>query len=453
MQLDSTTIISSLAIIGLVLALIAFNNRGNARNCKTWLDYAAMSLELLAGAMAIYWAVTNGQGLLTWIFAIGFIGLAVAKASVVPAVGKALSDANYPALAFGVISLFGAYAIVYFAGSFHGGIESAGKAAAEAQASAPIKAIDAQLEVARDKLNGLSGFADSAKASAESARAQQLQTELDAAETALSRCPANYLTKCINPTQAKIDNLRSQLNGLTYHTGNSDYSGTKQLIADLEKQRADLLAGGVTSESGLGADDRMIAWLLNIPESEARHLKWLVFVLAFDVLSLLFRMTGELVSKGLPETKRLTRQFAVLVEAGHSPMVAGNLLGGSTGLQTAQLVGAEVSYAHDASGQNQLEQTDTNSGNSTDEQPRLDNDEQLYREWLEQVKSGSIKCTRNDGKQFISDRMTKGKQSKTITPMQMQAIHKRWCEQATSDGVLRPLGGIGRASHELIKQG
>ena len=283
---DSGTLITSLGIVALFLALIAYQQRGHVNQARSWLGYSALTLELLAGSMAIYWSVQQGSGLLTWIFVLGFVGLAVAKATVVSAVSKAFTDANHPALLFGLTSLLGAYAIVYFAGSFHGGIESAGKAAQEATASAPIRAVDAQLESARAKLTGLSNYADGNKAASESAKAKQIEGQLNAARTALSRCPANYLTKCINPTQAKIDALQSQLNALSYYSGNQNYSGTKQLIADLETQRADLLTGGnIASESGHGADDRMIAWLLNIPEERARDLKWLIFVLAFDILS------------------------------------------------------------------------------------------------------------------------------------------------------------------------
>lgn len=329
--LDTTTLISTLGIVALLLALMAYQSRGHASQSRSWLGWSALTLELLAGSMAIYWSVQQGSGLLTGIFVVGFIGLALAKASIVAAVSKAYEESNHSALFFGVVSLLGAYAVVYFAGSFHGGIESAGKAAQEATASAPIRAIDAQLETARDKLTSLSGYADSSKAATESSKAKQLQSRLNAANQALSRCPANYLTKCINPNQAKVDDLQNQLSALTYYSGNQDYSGTKQLIADLETQRAEMLSGGsMASESGHGADDRMIAWLLNMPEEQARDLKWLIFVLAFDVLSLLFRLTGEFVSRGIPETKQITRQLAVLIESGISlPNAAMMLAGGS----------------------------------------------------------------------------------------------------------------------------
>ena len=444
---SSETLIATLGIIALFLALVAYQQRGHADQSRSWLGYSALTLELLAGSMAIYWSVKNGSGLLTWIFVLGFVGLAVAKASIVPAVSKAFTDDNRPALFFGVISLLGAYSVVYFAGSFHGGIESAGKAAQEATASAPIRALDAQLEAAREKLTSLANYSDANKAAAESTKASSLNAQLAGARVALSRCPTNYLTKCINPNQQKIDSLQSQLSALTYYSGNQSYSGTKQLIADLETQRAELLTGGnIASESGHGADDKMIAWLLNIPEEKARDLKWLIFVLAFDILSLLFRFTGEFVSRGIPETRLISRQLELLLKSGHSLPDAALMLSGQTGLISGSLTSENPRKQPDASGPNQFKNNHSSESRKT---PLLDNDEQLYSEWLHQVQNKIIKCTRNDGKAFISDRLTKGKQSKTITPMEIQDTHRSWVNRAEKEGILKPLGGIGKASHIL----
>lgn len=438
---SSESLIVSLGIIALFFALIAYQQRGHVNQSRSWLGYSALTLELLAGSMAIYWSVKNGSGLLTWIFVLGFVGLAVAKASIIPAVSKAFTDQNRPALLFGVISLLGAYSVVYFAGSFHGGIEGAGKAAQEAAASAPIRAIDSQLEAARDKLTGLSAYADGSKASKESATAAALNTQLSSARTALSRCPANYLTKCINPNQLKIDELQSQLSALTYYAGYQNYSGTKQLIADLETQRSELLtSGNIASESGHGADDRMVAWLLNVSEERARDLKWLIFVLAFDILSLLFRLTGEFIAQGIPETRLLARQLMVLLESGYTLPNAALMLAGQSGLNSGSLT-SDAGFTREVS-------DDTSSGATN--QATLDNENDLYLKWIGEVKSGSIKCTQNDAKRFISSNMAKGRKSQTITPAGMIEVHKRWLDQATNEGVLKPLGGVGKPSHVLV---
>ena len=443
---SSESLIVSLGIIALFLSLIAYQQRGHVNQSRSWLGYSAMTLELLAGSMAIYWSVKNGSGLLTWIFVFGFVGLAVAKATIVPAVSKAFTDRNRPALLFGVISLLGAYSVVYFAGSFHGGIEGSGKAAQEATASAPIRALDSQLGAARDKLSGLSNYAGSSKAAKENAAAKALDIKLANARTALSRCPTNYLTKCINPNQRKIDNLQNQLATLTYHTGNQHYSGTQQLIADLETQRASLLTGGnIASESGHGADDRMIAWLLNVSEERARDLKWLIFVLAFDILSLLFRLTGEFIVRGVPETKLLTRQLAVLLESGYSLPNAAAMLASASGFNTA---------LPDPNLTRQNSEIDCTRAveNHFPGDPQntvLANDNALYFDWKAQVKTGDIKCTQKDAKRFISRNLAMGGKSQTITPQGMIEVHKRWLDQATQEGLLKPLGGAGKPSHIL----
>ena len=443
---SSESLIVSLGIIALFLSLIAYQQRGHVNQSRSWLGYSAMTLELLAGSMAIYWSVKNGSGLLTWIFVFGFVGLAVAKATIVPAVSKAFTDCNRPALLFGIISLLGAYSVVYFAGSFHGGIEGAGKAAQEATASAPIRALDSQLEAARDKLSGLSNYADSSKAAKESATAKALALKLSNARTALSRCPANYLTKCINPNQRKIDDLQNQLATLTYHTGNQQYSGIQQLIADLETQRSELLTGGnIASESGHGADDRMIAWLLNVSEERARDLKWLIFVLAFDILSLLFRLTGEFIVRGVPETKLLTRQLAVLLESGYSLPNAAAMLAGTSGFNAALPDSNLTSQNSEIDCTRAVE----NHSPADPETAVLENDNALYFDWKEQVKAGDIKCTQKDAKRFISRNLATGGKSQTITPQGMIEVHKRWLEKATSEGVLKPLGGVGKPSHIL----
>lgn len=185
--MNSETLLATLGTVAIGFVLIAWQTKGNRHQTRSWLGWAALTLELLAGSMAVYWAASNGEGLLTWVFIGGFVGLAMAKATIVSAVVTAFEKHLYPALAIGVITLLGAYTIVYFAGSFHGGMESAGRAAQEAEASAPIRAIDAQLTAARDKLTGLSGFADGARASKEGAQAKQLQNELRAAQSDLSR--------------------------------------------------------------------------------------------------------------------------------------------------------------------------------------------------------------------------------------------------------------------------
>ena len=459
MDFSNENLLATSGIIALLCALVAWQQRGSANQVSVWLGWSALSLEMLAGAMAIYWSVQNGIGLLSFIFVFGFVGLAMSKATIVTALAKALNDTNYAALVVSIITLLGAYSIVYLAGSFHGGIESASKAATEATASAPIRALDAQLAAARDKQSGLAAFADSGRAASEAVKATQLNSQLTAARTALSRCPANYLTKCIRPNQAKIDRLESQLSGLTYYSGNTEYSGTKQLIADLESQRAALLSGGgIANESGHGADDAMIAWILNVSVEKARDLKWLIFVLAFDILSLLFRLSGELVSKGLPSSRLLTRQFKVLLDGGHDPMQAAHMLAAVQGIKTLphEVQENRVSgHSADTDNTTPLPPEDNNSEALTDttrgrSKAITEDLEQHYQEWAELVKSGQMKCSQDPAKKFILNRLSRGRKKHAITPLGAVEIHKEWLVRGEVDGYLKPYVGKLNKSHELV---
>lgn len=443
MEVTNESLITTLGALALIFALVAYQKRSSVKQSKEWLGYSAIALELLAGTMAIFWAVTNGSGLLTWFFVFGVVGLAVAKATIVPAVSKAHEDNNTVGLSLGVLSLIGAYGVIYLAGSFHGSIEGAGRAAQEANESSSVRAIDAQLAVERDKLSNLSQYADSSKAAAEGKQAKYLQGRIAATEIAMNKCPPTYLTNCINPKQEKIDSLQLQLRGLTYYTNNQSYSGTKQLIADLEKQREQALKGGAITESGLGAEDKMIAWVLDITEEKARDIKWLVFVLAFDILSLLFRLTGEFVDRKLAANKQLTKQFSTLLETGLSMNEVATMLAGSNQFQ---------GHINDSNLTSPKDITREPSQVVSSEAPNkliLHNENELYQKWINKVVSSEINCTQNPAKRFISANMTKGNKHETLTPQGMIEVHKRWLERATKEGYLKPLGGAGKASHQL----
>ena len=45
---NSETLIATLGIIALLLALIAYQQRGHADQSRSWLGYSALTLELLA---------------------------------------------------------------------------------------------------------------------------------------------------------------------------------------------------------------------------------------------------------------------------------------------------------------------------------------------------------------------------------------------------------------------
>ncbi|MGB1011905.1 MAG: hypothetical protein ACPGVP_19485, partial [Thiolinea sp.] len=427
---------------------------------------------------------------------------------IVSAVVTAYEKGLYPALLVGVLTLLGAYTIVYFAGSFHGGMESAGKAAQEAEASAPIRAIDAQLEAAREKLNSLSGFADSNKASQEAKQSEQLRSELRDAQAALSRCPTDYITKCINPAQKRIQALRQQLSGFTYHTGNQSYTGTKTLIAELETKRAELLqTGSIKTASGSGADDAMVAWILGTTLEEARHLKWLVFVLAFDVLSLMFRLTGDMVSVNQTDSRLIANRLVVLLDSGLSVHEAGNLLANNsppllsdkTNAVSTETLPSEQPAKTQATGfidtnelgrnavstwNAELSKTGINApsdpamnqsadkmqidrilqrGQSVqDSSEKASTDrvhtvpdtfkqfaDDLYPQWVQKLKRAELKPTVRPAREFISKRLCNRTNSETLTPTLINVLAMDWFKRAESEGVIRrnPEGGIGKPKY------
>jgi len=428
---DPVILMSSLGIAALFLALVAWQVRGSPNAVRGWLGWSALTLELLAGAMAITWASLNGQGLLAWIFVLGFVGMALAKASIVSAVGRAVERQLTGALAVTAITLILTYAVVYLAGSFAGTMESSGKAAAESLASAPIKALDAQITAARSKLEGLTDYADTQKATAQAASARRLEVRLVEERTVLESCPQNYITRCINPAQQRIRQLENELAGLSYHTNNQSYQSTQAHIARLETDRAALLkSGGIPSASGHGADDQMISWLLGVSVEKARDLKWLIFVLAFDILSLLFRLSGELISVGTSDSRLVGRRLAVLLDSGLPLPQAAAMLAGGAALQLPQ-----QPYAH---------------GLNTPEP--IGNENDLYPVWLAEIETGKREPTMRPAKDFLNKNLCIDGAENTPTPAQMGEVAGRWLAQALDENIIEETGaGRGKAKYQLVK--
>ena len=288
---DWRLVVAGLAVAAVGAALVAWQTRGDPARCRGWLGWSALSLELLAAAMAVFWAVRNGSNVLTLLFAVGFIGLALAKAVTISALVHAGRAGNYGAVAVGVLAMAGAYLTVYGAGAFEGTMDGSQKAAEAAQRSAPALAMDSQLKAAYAKLEGLTAYADSTRAAESASKAENLHRRLQDARNRLAACPPTYITKCVDPARREIASLEQALGADGYAAGNAAYLGTQQHIADLEAQRAELLkTGGTAAGVAAGRDDELVAWLFGVPVPQAAALKWLLFVGVFDVLSLLLRL-------------------------------------------------------------------------------------------------------------------------------------------------------------------
>jgi len=304
-----------LAIAAALAALIAWQVRGSADKCRGWLGYSALTLEALAMAMAVFWAVKQGAGILTLFFAGGFIGLALSKAVTISALVHAYQIKRHSAFLVTLAALVGAYLTVYSAGVFEGTMHSAKTQGDAAAVSAPVQAVESEIASVQARISGLAGFADASKAHSEERAAQSVQASLASKRAALAACPKNYVTNCIKPLRAEIAALENGGAG-GYATRHSEYNGLLAHLATLQKQRADLLSAGGGVETATSADDRLIMWLFGLDTLEqAASVKWLVFVAVFDCLSLLLRLGGELLL-GQDHAGNAARRMRALVESG-----------------------------------------------------------------------------------------------------------------------------------------
>lgn len=349
---DWRLVVAGLAVAAVGAALVAWQTRGDPARCRGWLGWSALSLELLAAAMAVFWAVRNGSNVLTLLFAVGFIGLALAKAVTISALVHAGRAGNYGAVAVGVLAMAGAYLTVYGAGAFEGTMDGSQKAAEAAQRSAPALAMDSQLKAAYAKLEGLTAYADSTRAAESASKAENLHRRLQDARNRLAACPPTYITKCVDPARREIASLEQALGADGYAAGNAAYLGTQQHIADLEAQRAELLkTGGTAAGVAAGRDDELVAWLFGVPVPQAAALKWLLFVGVFDVLSLLLRLFGDLVQAGASAAELATRRYRALLDSGLTvPQAATLLAGGTAALLPALPQAAALTEHHQDAG-------------------------------------------------------------------------------------------------------
>jgi hypothetical protein len=426
------------ALMVITLVFIHFNLKDS--NANKYIALALLGVDLLPASMAVSWATTQGEGLNTALFVVGFIAFASLKLLLVWLLLRAMKDNNGAGVFLVIISMVVIYMVVLAAAAFNGNVSGAKKVAQETLISAPIKSLDAKIATAENRLTGLARFSDTHKAASESIRVAALNTQLAGARAALSRCPSNYLTKCINPNQAKIDTIQRQLEGLTYHKGNEEYAGTLKLLSDLQERRTTLLSGNDhVSVSGLGADDRFLAKLFDGDVEQARNWKTLIFMIVFDFLTILIRMVVAYVNKGVNEGERLADQVMLLAGMGHSANQIISIMATNAGL----------SQLPDRSTQNTTSQEPLQAPTGGTSQALSDDLESLYIKWSDLVKTGQLKCSQDPSKKFILKELSKGGLKHGVTPIGAVSIHKEWLDRGTSERWLKPLGGIGKPSHAL----
>ncbi len=417
------------------------------RNASKYIASALLVVDLLPASMAVSWATTQGEGLNTFLFVIGFIAFASLKLLLVWLLLKAMTNKNTTGVMLVVLTMLVIYAVILAGAAFNGNVSGAKKAAQASLDSAPMQSVDARILSAENKLEGLAKFANSSKASAEAVKIDQLNTQLSSVRTTLSRCPANYLTKCINPAQRKIDDLERQLSGFTYSNGNREYAGTLALLATLQERRTELLSsGGMVAVSGLGADDRFLSKLFGGDVEQARNWKTLIFMIVFDFITIGIRMVVAFVNRGVDTGALFHEQYDLMRRMGHSHDQV---------MLSMSVAAGVISLPDKNSGGGILETDKVDSKKPLREStrgasPALSDDlESAYLKWSNEVKKGTLKCTQDVGKRFILKELSSGKNSHSITPLEAVKIHKNWLDRGTDEKWLSVLGGIGKPSHKL----
>lgn len=418
------------------------------RNASKYIASALLVVDLLPASMAVSWATTQGEGLNTFLFVIGFIAFASLKLLLVWLLLKAMTNKNTTGVMLVVLTMLVIYAVILAGAAFNGNVSGAKKAAQASLDSAPMQSVDARILSAENKLEGLAKFADSSKASAEAVKIDQLNTQLSSVRTTLSRCPANYLTKCINPAQRKIDDLERQLSGFTYSNGNREYAGTLALLATLQERRTELLSsGGTVAVSGLGADDRFLSKLFGGDVEQARNWKTLIFMIVFDFITIGIRMVVAFVSRGVDTGALFHEQYDLMRRMGHSHdqvMLSMSVAAGVISLPDKNSGGGGILETDKVDSEKPLRESTRGAS------PVLSEDlESAYLKWSSEVKKGTLKCTQDVGKRFILKELSRGKNSHSITPLEAVKIHKNWLDRGTDEKWLSVLGGIGKPSHKL----
>ena len=136
------------------------------RNASKYIASALLVVDLLPASMAVSWATTQGEGLNTFLFVIGFIAFASLKLLLVWLLLKAMTNKNTSGVMLVVITMLVIYAVILAGAAFNGNVSGAKKAAQASLDSAPMQSIDARILSAENKLEGLAKFADSTKANA-----------------------------------------------------------------------------------------------------------------------------------------------------------------------------------------------------------------------------------------------------------------------------------------------
>ena len=338
------------------------------------LRIAGYSVEALSVALSLMWSYhAQSNQALGIIFSIAFIGFVAIKALAISNAVDSFRSRNW-----GVFTLSGALSVasltvLLISSIFNLSNDSNDDINAKLNASLPAVNLQKQIDITQEKLNSLSAFADGQKAVDETARrdAQRAKMEAQSSEViaqlaALEYPPVpaphnKYMNQDCSPKtnangvpftsraakgcevykaltasidakkkqlQAQLHSIRSQhIDAGSYADQHAKYQGLQShLDSLLEKQS--LMAEGGTVTSVYSAEDKMIASLLGIENSQAASFKWAFFCIIFDCIGFLVHLLASLIKPATTEEEAARKKLNVLLSNGFNVNESLAALGG-----------------------------------------------------------------------------------------------------------------------------
>jgi len=160
--------------------------------------------------------------------------------------------------------------------------------------SSQLQSAKASVESAQAKLDSASQYA-SADIATLTTRKEALENALTTLERTLDGCPANYFSKCINPTKAKIASVKSELAPiLTQLSGYQSYQSALTHKEAMTKQLASLDISSVNTASYMHPLFIGLAEIFDTDANTAKYRLLLVTFTSIEWLGTLFFAIGAL---------------------------------------------------------------------------------------------------------------------------------------------------------------
>lgn len=295
LSFDWRAVISVALIVALAMLIIAWKRKGNAQNAHTWIYYIGAVLGLCGGAMGIYYGLYKSEGLTSAIVGASFVVMALYRAVGMDTAVNQAKQGQFGAAFIGSTLLILCWLIVYAGGSFEGQADGAAKLQEAAASSPEVRAVDAELDVARANVARLSQYADTSAATDSSRKLADINARLESARKELANCPPSIVTRCINPKSEAVHALEAAaLAAGAYTVGAGDLQAARAVVADLQVKRGAMLKGGGVSVGKIGKDAEFVAWATGKSVEDASRILWMVIVGVLDVASTLAHLYAAL---------------------------------------------------------------------------------------------------------------------------------------------------------------